>query len=280
MKPPSITVLFTLNNRPHEAMHKVFDSLQGQGQDETIIVLDQPEPGVAEYAREYWGTTAKFVRIDRAPGWICPARAWNMGFNHVTTEMVYCISSETIQDFGNVDKARELLSGPPCVVFGKAVDDGPVPVVSGDHPNLLCGYDQPRPLGFIWAMPMWAIRVIGGYDEAFMDGIAFEDDDIVWRLWRLGLPFVFTDQISGVHQHHHRPFLTEQGIAPDNRNERLMIAKWGHPHPWQQAPKWMARDHENRQAVCLPQSMATGLAEAWGVATESESDALNASPAQ
>ena len=271
MKPPSITVLFTLNDRPIEAVRKVYESLEGQDFTELVIVFDATPAPLEEYTRGYWKADprAVFVSIDRPKGWICPARAWNTGFARVTSEMVYCISSEVIQEPGNVAKAREILSGLPAVVYGRCVDDGPAPVVTGPHPHLLTGTEQLRPLGFIWAFPMWAVRAIGGYDEAFMDGICWEDDDIVWRLWLLGLPFIFTDEIDGVHQHHGRPQLSPEGVE---KNRALIVRKTGHEHPWQSAQKVVAEDRQNNRIVCFPADERVlalwGVTEASGSASE------------
>ena len=48
------------------------------------------------------------------------------------------------------------------------------------------------------------IEAINGWDEAFMDGYAYEDNDFGERWNRAGLPFVVRDDLNGVHQYHPR----------------------------------------------------------------------------
>jgi predicted glycosyltransferase involved in capsule biosynthesis len=46
------------------------------------------------------------------------------------------------------------------------------------------------------------IEAINGWDEAFMQGYAYEDDDFGQRWVRAGLPFQLREDIQGVHQYH------------------------------------------------------------------------------
>jgi hypothetical protein len=230
MNRPTISVCLTVYDREESVLRKVFDSLANQAHDQLVIVLDRSPRSVSEYVRNYWFTDDRVDILDIAgkPGWLCPAKAWNEGFARVRSELVYCLSSETIQAQGNVRYAVDLLQNRPAILFGKAEcgPDCPGEVAWGDGTpaNLLCDSKHPRPLGFIWAGPMSAIRATGGFDEGFMRGHWYDDDDLFYRIWQLGLPFVFTDLISGVHQHHERKELGEEGIR---RNLDYYIEKYG-----------------------------------------------------
>lgn len=237
MKPPKLSVIFTLNNRPNEVMRKVFESFIGQDYQQMVIVFDRPEPGVEDFARKWWsdarGVRPTFVKVDGERGWLGPARAWNRGFAAIEHEITYCISSEVIQSPGNCERVRKHLSGPPLVVFGKAVDDGPLPVVASEEPNLLCSSKMRRPLGFIMALPTWVLRSISGFDEKFMDGYWYDDDDLTFRIWRLGVPYLFDDEVFGVHQHHDRADLgTPRGQEMIARNRNYIVSRWKSEHPW------------------------------------------------
>lgn len=48
------------------------------------------------------------------------------------------------------------------------------------------------------------IEKINGWDEDFMKGYAYEDDDFGTRWMRAGLPFIVRDDIEGIHQYHPR----------------------------------------------------------------------------
>lgn len=254
MKDPTITVVMTINNRPRETMRRVFDSFKplDNEADDMVVVLDGVEPSVLDSLNVLdIPPYARFVEVKREPGWICPAVAWNTGFGEVRTELTYCISSEVIQQPGNVCKAKRLMAGPPGVLFGHCRDDGKEPLTTHPtDPNLLCGTKSPRPLGFIMCLPTWALRVTGGYDTGFMEGLCFEDDDFTWRLWRLGLPFVFDDSVSGIHQHHDRPqYGTQEWMNKLKRNEDYINSKWGNLHPWNEGEKPALRS-DGRLVMC------------------------------
>lgn len=254
MPRPGMSVVFTINNRTPEQMENVFSSFIGQEYSQMVIVLDRPEQGVAEFSRRWWdthprpgigrGLAPEFVEIIGDRGWLGPARAWNAGFARVKSELIYMISSEVIQEAGNCSKAIDILSGPPAVVFGFCRDDGPVPLVTaaaGQDPSIVCSSAIRRPLGFIWAMPTWLIRATGGFDETFMSGYWYDDDDFTFRIWKFGVPYIFDDSIRGVHQHHDRASLTTPaGQAGIQRNLAYIRGKHGHEHPWDIAPKDVA----------------------------------------
>ena len=220
MNKPTISVCLTVYDRTPEVLSKVFDSLEHQAHDQLIVVLDRSPQKVNDWVRDYLfnDDRAEIVEIAGDPGWRGPAAAWNTAFARVRSELIYCLSSETIQKVGNVARAVEILTDYPAIVFGKAeCTCGPTGTEvnwNGTAPgNLLVDSEHPRPLGFVWAGPMWAVRAIGGFDEGYMGGFWYDDDAFNYELWKLGIPFVFTDTIYGSHQHHERAELSQQGIA-------------------------------------------------------------------
>ncbi len=234
-----VSVCLTIHDREISVLDTVFGSLKDQAHDEMVVVLDRVTPLLAESCRRYWASDprAKFVEVEGAPGWLCPARAWNVGFRAVTSDSIYCLSSETVQAAGNVDKARQMLMDKPACIFGRAEcscgPEGHEVEWLGTAPgNLLCDAAHPRPLGFIWAAPISNVRAIGGFDEAFMHGWWYDDNDFFSRLWQSGLDFTFTNTISGTHLHHERPVLnTPAGQAGIQRNAAYLQRKHGTMQP-------------------------------------------------
>lgn len=220
MNKPTISVVLTIYDRTPEVLTKVFDSLDHQAHDQLVVVLDRSPRKVNDFVRDYLfkDDRAEIVEIAGDPGWRGPAVAWNTGFARVKSELIYCLSSETVQKPGNVARAVELLEARPAIVFGKAeCTCGPLGTEvnwGGTAPgNLLVDSQHPRPLGFVWAGPMWAIRATGGFDEGYMGGFWYDDDSFNYELWQLGLPLIFDDSIYGSHQHHERAELSQEGIA-------------------------------------------------------------------
>lgn len=239
----TLSLVFTLASRPASVIQQVADSfrLPGNAPDEAVIVLDRSPKETRDAAHAAWDSMpfpVRFVSIPGEPSWLCPARAWNMGFAIATSDLLYLISSEVVQDPGNMDKARELASGMNLAVFGACHNSVPEQLVEGAEPGLLVSSSLARPLGFIECLPAKNMKAVGGMDDAFMSGYWYDDDDLHLRLWQSGLDFLFTDAIHGIHLHHERPVLaTPEGQAGIQRNQATMLKKHGLLHPWGNLPR-------------------------------------------
>lgn len=233
-----VSLVLTINNRTPEVSQKVADSfrLPGNALDETIVVLDRPTLEAREGAENAWADMpwpTRFVEIEGLQGWICPAHAWNKAYAAATGDLLYQISSEVVQDAGNVDKMRALCADMNSVVFGACHNSEAEALVTGAEPGLLASSKMPRPLGFIVGYPRQKMLDIGGNDPEFMNGLWYEDDDLFIRMWRTGVEFVFDDSIHGVHLHHERPGLsTPVGQEKIARNAAYMVKKYGTLQPW------------------------------------------------
>lgn len=240
MTRPSLSVVLTIHDRSIALLTEVLDSLRGQPWDQLVLVADRSPDAVLAFlhGRASADQRVAVMEIPGPPGWLTPARAWNAGWERVTSDLVYCFSSDIIQRPDNVAIARAMLVERPSIIFGAVeCSCGPLgnevnwgPGVPG---NLLVNSRHPRPLGFIWAGPMSAVRAVHGMDEGFMDGYWYDDDDFTYRLWKELPYFQFTDAISGVHQHHDRVELTRDGIE---RNTAYMMKKHGTLTPLRDEP--------------------------------------------
>lgn len=242
----TVSLVLTIHNRTPEVSRLVAQSFCRPGNDvhEVVVVLDRPTEAARRGAIAAWVDdtifpwSVRLVEVDGPSGWLCPAKAWNAGHTAATGDLIYQISSEVVQDPGNVEKAVSLASDGNTVVFGACHNSTPESLVVGAEPGLLASSKMPRPLGFIACFPREKMMEIGGNDLAFMDGLWYEDDDLFLRLWRAGLDFCFDDSIHGVHLHHDRPDLaTPEGQAKIQRNAALMAQKHGTVHPWANTPR-------------------------------------------
>jgi len=234
----TLSLVLTINNRSPEVSEQVADSLAlpGNAPDELVVVLDRPTAEARRGAAEAYGKLdipTKYVYIPGEPGWLGPARAWNAGFKAATGDLIYCISSEVVQDAHNVEKARAICQNGDTVVFGACHNSEPTNLVVGAEPGLLVSSKMPRPLGFIVCMPKKQIDDIGGFDEEFMRGFWYDDDDFFLRMWQTGVRFVFSDDIHGIHLDHSRPDLdTVAGQEGIRRNQTHMYEKHGKFYRW------------------------------------------------
>ena len=76
------------------------------------------------------------------------------------------------------------------------------------------GYRDMTPAMYFLAMfNKTDIEKINGWDEDFMLGYAYEDDDFGLRWVRAGIPFIISEDIQGVHQYHPRSETIPGGIG-------------------------------------------------------------------
>lgn len=77
------------------------------------------------------------------------------------------------------------------------------------------------------------LEVINGWDEEFMRGYAYEDNDFGERWKRAGLPFIVVDEIQGIHQYHQRLETIPSGAQinfqtyQDNNNAGIIACEKG-----------------------------------------------------
>jgi hypothetical protein len=175
------------------------------------------------------------VLLEGRPGWRSPCIAGNSGLAEATGDIVIYSPSDVVQSAGNMEVVRShFAEHPKSVLFGRVTESDPERCKGTGHAGpVLQGSDCARPMTFLTAYPTQALRAIGGWDEAFQEGVCYEDDDLAARLWKDGLDFVFDDRFSGVHQSHARAFdgnNATQGYWTEYRvglNRTIMVNKHG-----------------------------------------------------
>lgn len=84
------------------------------------------------------------------------------------------------------------------------------------------GYRSATPAMYFLAMfNKKDIEKINGWDEEFMKGYAYEDDDFGERWVRAGIPFLVRDDICGRHQYHERKVTIHGGSVINRRQLRI-----------------------------------------------------------
>lgn len=87
------------------------------------------------------------------------------------------------------------------------------------HPLVYKGFRDENPGMYFLAMFNKSdIQTINGWDEEFMRGYAYEDNDFGARWVRAGLPFKLVEEIKAVHQYHPRAESVPGGL---NTNLKL-----------------------------------------------------------
>lgn len=136
------------------------------------------------------------------------SKALNMGVREATYDHIIITSPEVKPITPVLNQLSELKDkNVICQVFDQEAD--------GNLVVLVCdGYRSAEPAMYFLAMfQRKDIEAINGWDEEFMKGYAYEDNDFGARWVRAGLPFEVHDEIQAVHQYHPRSETIGGGMA-------------------------------------------------------------------
>lgn len=137
-----------------------------------------------------------------------PSLALNLGLEEARYENVIVTSPEVKPTTNVLEQLGELQGkNVVCQTFDQDID--------GNLNVLVCqGYRDKTPAMYFLAMfQKKDLEKINGWDEDFMRGYAYEDNDFGDRWVRAGLPFEVRDEIQAVHQYHPRSETVPGGMS-------------------------------------------------------------------
>lgn len=142
-----------------------------------------------------------------------PSRALNIGVKESKYQNLIITGPETIPTTQILEQLSECDGqNIMCQCFDEDVNGNLTSMVNKQHKNW-----SPQPY-FLAMFQKANIEAINGWDEEFMNGHAWEDDDFGARWVRAGLPFEIREDIRAVHQYHPR---SENAPGGDARNQAL-----------------------------------------------------------
>jgi predicted glycosyltransferase involved in capsule biosynthesis len=129
-----------------------------------------------------------------------PAKALNLGVKNAKYDHIIITSPEVKPKTAVLNQLETLLGeNVVCQVWDE--DENHKVTMSLVHK----GFRDENPGMYFLAMFNKAdIEAINGWDEEFMRGYGYEDNDFGARWVRAGLPFMINEEIQGVHQYHPR----------------------------------------------------------------------------
>lgn len=128
-----------------------------------------------------------------------PSKAFNMGVRASQYDNIIITSPEIKPTSDVLEQLSECLGkNIICEVWDEDID--------GNLSILVCStFRSESPAYYFLAMfNKRDVKSINGWDEEFMKGYAYEDNDFGDRWKRAGLPYEFRDDITAVHQYHPR----------------------------------------------------------------------------
>lgn len=154
----------------------------------------------------------EFIPYEHKDGFNC-SKALNLGVGNAMYNSVI-ITSPEVKPLTNV---LEQLSG--CIganIVCEVADEGEDGKIKDILVSSTFRADSPA-MYFLAMFNKRDILSINGWDEDFMKGYAYEDNDFGERWKRAGLPWAVRDDIKGVHQYHQRTETIRGGMAINNQ---------------------------------------------------------------
>lgn len=222
-----ISAILTVHDREPELLLSCLRSLRRSSFDGEVVIVDDRSQMSYDWARDYiassfeasqWISTGPYDGY-RADGYGNPARAFNMGLLAATGDQVLIMSSDIIVTPDAMTKA----------IYATRLGMPWTPkVIDLDSGKEYCGPSRFYPMPWFLLAPKQACLEVGGWDEAYLDGLCFEDNDFVSRVG-IKCGRILADWTATVwhHSHHQPAYTSETEIREANkRNELLTRRKW------------------------------------------------------
>ena len=154
----------------------------------------------------------RIIHYELKEGFNC-SRALNLGVKASKYDTIIITSPEVKP---TTDVLAQFSEEPGTNIVAQVFDQDE----KGNLTSLVCGgYRDSSPAMYFLAQFNKAdIETINGWDEEFLKGYAYEDNDFCERWNRAGLPFKVRDDICATHQYHPRGETIPDGLATNQQH--------------------------------------------------------------
>lgn len=169
------------------------------------------------------GKNVRLLPYSHDRGFNC-SKALNIGVRAAKYDNIIVTSPEVKPSTKVLEQLSECLGDNIICQVADESEDGRLQTVL-----VHSGYRSETPAMYFLAMfNKKDIEAINGWDEEFMKGYAYEDNDFGERWKRAGLPFKVRDDITAVHQWHPRSETIRGGMATnkikfDDNNDKGVV---------------------------------------------------------
>lgn len=157
-----------------------------------------------------------------------PSKALNIGVRAAKYNSIIITSPEVKPEYGLLGKLKPLIGkNIVCEVSDQDIDGNLTILVNSEFRG------QDPSMYFLAMFNKSDIEKINGWDENFMGGYAYEDNDFGARWLRAKLPFEIRDDIKAMHQYHPRGETIPGGLQNNldkfnkNNSEGVIYCKNG-----------------------------------------------------
>lgn len=224
------SVLMTVHDRDPEVLLATLRSLHrcGLSDIELVIVNDRSSMDYS-WIREYcmprfssvkWVDTGEYEGF-RVDGYGNPAKAFNVGLALCTMQRLVVMSSDVI------------ISPRAVWSMNRFWEEGFMytpKVIDMDSGAEYCGPKRPFPMPWFLVMSTKMAQEVGGWDEKYLNGLCYEDNDFVGRMFKKA-GVIRCDWDAWVyHQSHEQPAYNvknDEVVAANARNRHICRDTWG-----------------------------------------------------
>lgn len=218
------SILMTVYNRPVKVLEDTLDSVvrSAFGVCDEIVVID--DGSTVDYGK-FENEKIKWVRIEKDPraysidGTNNPARAWNHALEVATGDIIISMASDCIVPLRGVSAAVDAASKGQ---FWQCR------VINSRNNEEFLGKDRLAPYGWFMAWDRTRHNLI--WDENYMKGIAFEDNDMTARLAQAFGGVTIDLDVTVTHQSHPQVAYSDN-LSGWHINQKYTMEKWG-GIPW------------------------------------------------
>lgn len=232
------SIVITYFNR-REQFLRTLRSIRYFGNPEIIVVDDGSEED--QRLEDVEGIT--LIRINKDDKkWANTCIPYNMGLARATGDIIIIQNAECVHtgnilsycevklrpgvmfSFAAFSLDRDLPSGSmeiPIMGLAPMILREPLRTRTGHHGWYNHSKHRPCALHFCNAMYRSDMEMIGGFDERYAEGLAYEDDEILARIRRAGIEVIIIDNPFVIHQKHKRTDYSQATRAIYMRNKNL-----------------------------------------------------------
>jgi len=216
------SIVMPLDDNRLEQFKNTKRAYDGMSQEKEFIIPTRNEPQIRKYLDEHdLGKNVRIIPYTVEDGFNC-SKALNIGVRNVKYTSIIITSPEVKPITPVLEQLENVLgANVVCQVWDEDKDGKIITSLVNTH------FRSESPRMYFLAMFNKAdIEKVNGWDEEFMKGYAYEDNDFGARWKRANIPFVVRDDIQGLHQYHPR-YETIPGGGPINRQKLIENNKAG-----------------------------------------------------
>ena len=226
-------VVIPVYNRPVEVLERTLDALSLNPPEFSTVVVDDAstvdyQALYGKYRNNHWAvlrldTLAARPDTYSVDGWNLEVYALNQGIELATSlggETLILLSSDVVVPPFAIDTAVRHVAKHQSIFVGSVQDR--------DTERWYCHPDHRHyPMHWFMAAPLAHVNEIGGFDEDFLGGIGWGDNDFMGRLLLRSGELLLSYAVVCEHQSH--PATSYSDHKKGYRlNERRIREKWGH----------------------------------------------------